>query len=176
MQGGKQRVYVDFEPNSEWVKGKEVDTIELHVQGFRKDQLRVQINSLNTLLVTGERQLEDKISWSRFSREFKLTREYCLNSIRAKLRNGILHIIVPRKLEARRPGDEWVWWMKDACWRLQFVSRRRVLQVSVAVLAAAAIGIGTYLASKYLFNHGRDDGNGSTMPGPAQYIAAVANK
>lgn len=156
--------------------------------GFRSDQLRVQVNSLGTVLVTGERRLEDN-TWSRFRQEFKPTGEYCLNSIRARIRNGVLHIIVPRK-EVNHPrpapqqpvtvksktdrnenhgmagidprfGDPNVGEtgserlrLKGSCRRLQFIDRRRVLQVSAAVLAAAVIGVGTYLASKYLFNHG----------------------
>ncbi|KAK4796840.1 hypothetical protein SAY86_029166 [Trapa natans] len=213
MQGKKERI-VDFEPLVKWDKGEESDTIELHVGGFRKGQLRVQVNNLGTLLVTGERQLEDKISWSRFRREFKLEKEYCLHSIRAKLGNGVLHIVVPRKLEAKspirlvnsqqavpaektepadrkennhqplagvnhQPGEpdqtgtgsyerERVW-MNGACWRLQFVSRRRVLQISVAVLAAAVTGTGIYLVSKYLLDHR----NGLIMPGPTQYTTAI---
>ncbi|XP_031390493.1 inactive protein RESTRICTED TEV MOVEMENT 2 [Punica granatum] len=182
-----RRTYIDFEPFSKWNKGEESDTLELHLHGFRKDQIRVQVNSVGNLLVTGERQLENK-RWSRFRLEVKLSLKfYCPNSVHAKLGNGILYIIVPKKdvnpprlspqqavNEKRRPDSEKNHQMvgmdpylgepnageigseelgqKGSYWRLGFVDRRRVLQVSVAVLAAAAIGVGTYLASKYWFN------------------------
>ncbi|KAI6697033.1 hypothetical protein NL676_017152 [Syzygium grande] len=101
-----KRFYEDFEPECKWSNEEGRDIIELHVQGFKKDQLRVQASSSGALTVTGESPLDDR-RWSRFRKEFKLPNKYKLNETRAKLAGGVLHVILlkerpPQAADARQ--------------------------------------------------------------------------
>ncbi|KAK4793595.1 hypothetical protein SAY86_024030 [Trapa natans] len=143
-----KKICVDFEPVFKQNIRGENDTIEIHVQEFRKSELRVEVCSAGILRIIGERQLADRGSgWSRFFREFKLADQHCLNCIHAKLANGVLNITVPRKyVSPLTPCSDMG---KGFLWRLRSIDWGRVLQVSSVLVAAVAIGVGTCLASQH---------------------------
>ncbi|KAL0914380.1 hypothetical protein M5K25_014724 [Dendrobium thyrsiflorum] len=90
------RTFVDFEPRVEWFKGKESDTIIVDVSGFRKEQLKVLINSAGNLKISGERPIEGS-HWSRFLRSFTVPKNRNMRGIQAKFDGdeGLLYVILP---------------------------------------------------------------------------------
>ncbi|KAG0464863.1 hypothetical protein HPP92_019027 [Vanilla planifolia] len=90
------RSYVDFKPRAEWFKGKESNTLMVDVTGFRKEDLKVVINTGGNLKVTGERPIEGE-HWSRFALSFNIPRESNPRGIQAKYDGdeGLLYVILP---------------------------------------------------------------------------------
>ncbi|XP_030452902.2 uncharacterized protein LOC115674603 [Syzygium oleosum] len=174
-----KRVYEDFEPECKWNNEEGRDIIELHVQGFKKDQLRVQASSSGALTVTGERPLDDR-RWSRFRKEFKLPNKYKLNETRAKLAGDVLHVILlkerpPQAADATQvkpqtggglgrsgsgkpaaaavaaPGgtNDGMLWLRAPSWVVG-IDKKRVLLVLAAVAALVGVGVGGFLTWRYL--------------------------
>ncbi|CAL9122756.1 unnamed protein product [Musa textilis] len=118
------RSYEDFKPTTELVPGEAFDTFLIRLPGklslslflsssssssslvfdaagFRREHVRVQIDSQGNLRTSGERPLDGR-RWSRFIVEFKLPENRSLNEIRAKFENESLHLRLP-KLIAPEP-------------------------------------------------------------------------
>ncbi|CAK7341485.1 unnamed protein product [Dovyalis caffra] len=91
--------YYDFEPFCKWKREEGHDILEVHLQDFQKQQLRVQIKELGVVTITGERPLDDT-HWCRFNKQIKIPKNCKTNEIRAKFSGGILHVVVPKKTPA----------------------------------------------------------------------------
>ncbi|CAA0843017.1 HSP20-like chaperones superfamily protein [Striga hermonthica] len=88
--------YEEFEPLCQWQRNKDRDILEIHLQGFKKDQLRVQISNHGVLKISGERPV-DTSSKSRFHKEVPApSSTYDAQSIQAKFTNGHLYITMPK--------------------------------------------------------------------------------
>ncbi|OAY41907.1 uncharacterized protein LOC110623648 [Manihot esculenta] len=96
-------VFEDFEPYCKWQKDQERDVLEVHLNGFKKDQLKIQLSNLGVMTITGERPLEGS-KRSRFRKELRLSKDYVTDEIRAKMSGGILSIIMPKKTELTPPS------------------------------------------------------------------------
>ncbi|RWW60635.1 hypothetical protein BHE74_00032364 [Ensete ventricosum] len=92
------RSYEEFKPTTELVPGEAFDTFIIR---FRKEHLRVQVDSQGNLRTSGERPL-DATRWSRFVVEFKLPENCSLSDVRAKFENETLLVRFP-KLIAPEP-------------------------------------------------------------------------
>lgn len=63
--------------------------------GFKKEQLKVQLDNYGNLKVTGERVLfPNRIS--RFRRDFRVPDNSSTDEIRAKFEDGLLYVIIPK--------------------------------------------------------------------------------
>ncbi|XP_027351101.1 inactive protein RESTRICTED TEV MOVEMENT 2-like [Abrus precatorius] len=90
------RSYEDFDPLFTWHREEARDTLELHLPGFRRDQIRIQINHLGFLVISGERPL-DGTRWKRFKKEFEIP-TYCNeDAIHGNLMQSILSVVMPKK-------------------------------------------------------------------------------
>ncbi|KAJ8460097.1 hypothetical protein OPV22_033023 [Ensete ventricosum] len=89
------RSYTEFIPNVEWARGETSDDILIHLPGFKRDQVKVQIDSHGTLRTSGERPLDGK-RWSRFWKDFRLADNCSVNDIRAKFEDEMLQVHVPK--------------------------------------------------------------------------------
>ncbi|GMY24656.1 inactive protein RESTRICTED TEV MOVEMENT 2-like [Fagus crenata] len=98
METSVKRIYEDFEPYCKWRVEEERDTLELQLQDFKKEQLKVQINNLGVLRISGERATSDEIKWSRFNKEIKVAKNCETSAIQAKFGNGTLTITMPKKI------------------------------------------------------------------------------
>ncbi|XP_072988902.1 uncharacterized protein [Typha latifolia] len=92
--------YEEFDPIANWIQGEEFDTLLIHLPGFTRERVRVQIDNYRNLRTTGERPVEGN-RWQRFWKDFVLPVGYNTNEIRAKFENETLHIKVPKN----RPRD-----------------------------------------------------------------------
>ncbi|XP_050237548.1 uncharacterized protein LOC126687166 [Mercurialis annua] len=99
------RATVDFEPYCTWQRDQERDTLMIHLQGFKKDQLRIQLSNLGVMAITGERPIEDNKT-SRFRKEVKITKDYKTNEIHAKMSGGILYITMPKVTPPSPPPSQ----------------------------------------------------------------------
>ncbi|KAL9379302.1 hypothetical protein Peur_027784 [Populus x canadensis] len=97
--------YEDFEPYCKWRIEEGKDTLEVHLHGFRKEQVRVQLSSIGNMTITGERRV-DESRWTRFRKEIKVPKECNNNEVRAKLSTGILYIVMPKKITLPSSQDQ----------------------------------------------------------------------
>ncbi|CAL5431789.1 unnamed protein product [Camellia sinensis] len=86
--------YEEFEPLCNWQHGRE--TLVVQLPAFKKEQLKIQINNLRTLKISGERPLEATKS-SRFIKTIKIPRDCNAKEIRANFADGLLYIVMPKK-------------------------------------------------------------------------------
>lgn len=84
--------------------------IRADLPGVRKEDITIDINN-NTLTLKGERKFEGEItkgnyirverSYGSFSRSFSLPNNVDAKNIKAKFRDGILELTLPKKEEAK---------------------------------------------------------------------------
>ncbi|XP_062112846.1 17.8 kDa class I heat shock protein-like [Humulus lupulus] len=91
--------YVDFEPYCAWLRDEQSHTIAIHLHGFKREQLRVQINNQRIVTINGQRLVDEgnKV-WSRFSKQLKLPEDCSDYGIRARFSAGVLTITMPKQL------------------------------------------------------------------------------
>ncbi|KAI9186203.1 hypothetical protein LWI28_014812 [Acer negundo] len=90
-----KRSYEEIEPYCKWQKDEANDILQIHLQGYKKEQLRVQLNNLGILVVTGECPV-DQTKWIKFRKEIKVSEDCKRTEIRAKLTGGVLYITMPK--------------------------------------------------------------------------------
>ncbi|XP_061946721.1 inactive protein RESTRICTED TEV MOVEMENT 2-like [Populus nigra] len=97
--------YNDFEPFCQWKKD-EHEILEIHLRGFKKQHLRVQVEEPGVVKITGERPIDGTLR-SRFRKQIKIPKTCKTDEIRAKLSGDILQIIVPKQTTAfpAKPGS-----------------------------------------------------------------------
>ncbi|CAI0452392.1 unnamed protein product [Linum tenue] len=100
-----QRSYEDFEPATEWKREPSADTLLVHLPGFRKEQMKVQVTSARQLRIVGERPLGNNNKWSRFKKEIPIGSNYDTNEINARFDKGILYVKHP-KVIAQQPQPQ----------------------------------------------------------------------
>ncbi|XP_039802229.1 uncharacterized protein LOC120666453 isoform X2 [Panicum virgatum] len=92
---GAAREYVDFDPVVEWkLPGEDQDVVEISLPGFRKDQVRVQVDNHGVLRATGERSARGG-RWARFKKDLLLPDNCDADGIRAKFEGEKLIITLP---------------------------------------------------------------------------------
>jgi HSP20 family protein len=83
--------------------------VEMAAPGFTKDDFKVELNQ-SILTISSEKKEEKKVegeftrrefSYQSFSRSFTLPREVDADKIAARYENGILHLNIPKKEEAK---------------------------------------------------------------------------
>ncbi|KAL5217369.1 hypothetical protein ABZP36_018053 [Zizania latifolia] len=92
------RTYVDFVPPHNLVEESDKETlvIDLSTAGFKKEQLRVQIDKYRRLQISGERPVSGN-QWSRFYKDFDVPETCNAGDVRARFeKSGFLHIIMPK--------------------------------------------------------------------------------
>ncbi|XP_015900296.3 inactive protein RESTRICTED TEV MOVEMENT 2 [Ziziphus jujuba] len=166
IQPDLKRSYEDFEPFCQWKRDNERDILEVHLEGFKKEQLRVQFNNSGILTITGEKPI-DETKCSRFKKEINIAKDSDSNKIRAKLSRGVLLITIPKitsmssKQAAVDPAsaatEENIQakenalssGLRNAISSLK-LSRKMALNVLVVAATFAIIGVGSYVSWKCL--------------------------
>ncbi|KAB2049501.1 hypothetical protein ES319_A13G180800v1 [Gossypium barbadense] len=127
--------YEDFEPFCKWKREPNSDTLEIHLPGFKRQQLRVQLSSSGNLVISGERESDsDGKKRNRFRREFNVSNEIEANQIQAKFFNGILYVIMPKRSTAAAAGVD----VKASTMNW---NKRLAMEIIVAVSSAVAVGV-----------------------------------
>ncbi|KAJ6368982.1 hypothetical protein OIU78_001367 [Salix suchowensis] len=99
------RVVEEFEPSMDWVRDTGADTLQIHLPGFKKEQLKVQVTSMRVLRISGERQLSEN-RWSTFRKDIPISSNYDTNEINARFDRGILYVKHPKVIVLETPVEE----------------------------------------------------------------------
>ncbi|CAL4943487.1 unnamed protein product [Urochloa decumbens] len=90
------RVFEEFDPSVEWSRGAELDSVRISLPGFKREDIRVLVDSHGHLRTRGERPIAGA-RWSRFQKDFQLPDGCNLDGIRAKFEAETLIITLPKK-------------------------------------------------------------------------------
>ncbi|KAB2631707.1 hypothetical protein D8674_009226 [Pyrus ussuriensis x Pyrus communis] len=95
--------YADFKPRCQW-KQEGTKILEVHLPGFRRQDIRIQNNTkLGTLTISGEQpRVEETKSVAlprRFLKEIKISKNFDTDRIRAKFSGEILSITIPKEAQ-----------------------------------------------------------------------------
>lgn len=99
------REYKAFKPTTDWAREGGFDTFRIHLPGFTKDQLKVQISSTGYLRVTGERPVSGN-TWIQFRLEIPISSNYDDNNVSAKFENSFLLVQFPKIIVQAEPRRE----------------------------------------------------------------------
>ncbi|KAK7844732.1 inactive protein RESTRICTED TEV MOVEMENT 2 [Quercus suber] len=99
------RVYEEFEAQFEWAIEEGLDTLLVHVPGFRREELKVQITSGGNLRVSGQRSL-GKNKWKRFDKEFSIPSNVDTDAISAKYDENIIYVKLPKVIAPAELREE----------------------------------------------------------------------
>ncbi|XP_014509467.1 inactive protein RESTRICTED TEV MOVEMENT 2 [Vigna radiata var. radiata] len=135
-EAATNRSYEDFEPYCKWLTQEGQAILEIHLKGFKKEQLKVETDNWGTLKIYGERPVNaTNNKWCRFQKEIKISIGSDTNAIRAKFSHGLLFIAMPK--EAVRElfiyGAE---------------TRKRTNAIKVAIAVVFVVALGTYVARR----------------------------
>ncbi|CAM8949639.1 unnamed protein product [Rhodiola kirilowii] len=85
----------EIEPKFEWVQRDGCDTLLVHLPGYLKENLKVQVTTSRNLRVLGERKINER-KLTRFQKEFSLADDCDVNGITAKFDGGVLQVRLPK--------------------------------------------------------------------------------
>ncbi|KAM2466454.1 hypothetical protein C1H46_008293 [Malus baccata] len=154
-----EQFYEDFEPFCQWNKEEGFDILEVHLPGFKRQDIRVQINNLGILNISGKQpRVEETTSAlpSRFCKEIKISKNCTTNGIRAKFSGGILSITIPKKAQhsnasaGSHGADNAAWSSVNdylVCLRSRVLRPR--LSKKTAVVVILVMALGGYAVSRY---------------------------
>ncbi|KAL0410246.1 UNVERIFIED_CONTAM: heat shock protein [Sesamum latifolium] len=103
-KGDHTLAHEEFEPLCKWQRSEDLDVLEIHLQEFKKEQLKVQISNHGVLKISGERPL-DASRKSRFYKEIQISSNCDASAIRAKFVNGCLYVTMPKRKPAVPPKN-----------------------------------------------------------------------
>ncbi|KAL2320487.1 hypothetical protein Fmac_029456 [Flemingia macrophylla] len=110
------RTYEDFDPLFVWRREEARDILELHLPGmlffvsldyhvcFRRDQIRIQINHVGFLVISGERPMFGS-KWKRFKKEFEIPSSCNEDEIYGNMMESILSVVMPKKNPLVHQGE-----------------------------------------------------------------------
>ena len=100
----------NFVPATNIVENEKDFRIELSAPGFDKTDIKVEVEN-DTLLISGKHKTEKKeekenytrkeFNYGSFTRSFTLPETINTESLEAKYENGILNIVLPKKVEEK---------------------------------------------------------------------------
>ncbi|CAL0322806.1 unnamed protein product [Lupinus luteus] len=89
--------YEDFDPVCKWRKEDGCDTIILHLPGFRREHVRIQINHLGFMVLSGEVPMGGARR-RRFKKEVELPTHCNVDAVHANFSPSILSVVMPNKV------------------------------------------------------------------------------
>ncbi|KAL4195579.1 hypothetical protein AMTRI_Chr05g74020 [Amborella trichopoda] len=90
-----QMQYEEIHPTFDWNRDSEAHILLLDLPGFRKEEVRVQLDNFGNITTSGERHISGN-TFARFKQVFTVPGDSNFEQISAKFDHGILYIIMPR--------------------------------------------------------------------------------
>ncbi|XP_077247289.1 uncharacterized protein LOC143887065 [Tasmannia lanceolata] len=100
-QPTRQPEYEDFQPAFDWTDDSNGHILLIELSGFKREELRVQLDGNRKLMVSGERLISES-KFSRFKQVFSIPEDSIAEKITGKFENGLLFIIIPKKEPERK--------------------------------------------------------------------------
>ncbi|XP_064940712.1 inactive protein RESTRICTED TEV MOVEMENT 2-like [Musa acuminata AAA Group] len=91
-----EKSYEVFTPSFEWIRGKAADTLCVRLQGFEKNQIKVQADNEGGLRITGERPLGGN-RWSKLWQDFAVPEDCSVEAMQAKFQEETLWVTLPKR-------------------------------------------------------------------------------
>ncbi|XVE56999.1 hypothetical protein DITRI_Ditri04bG0056300 [Diplodiscus trichospermus] len=95
-RGDRRRTAEEFVPASDWSQDDKAHYLLVDLPGFKKEQLRIELDSSGHLTISGERMVNEKKS-VYFEQIFSLPENSDTDNISGRFDGGILYVTVPRK-------------------------------------------------------------------------------
>ncbi|XP_059462212.1 inactive protein RESTRICTED TEV MOVEMENT 2-like [Corylus avellana] len=148
----QKRTNIEIEPYCRWYRGKKEDRLDVHLHGFKREQLKIYINCFGTsMTVSGKRPLPENM-WNCFSKKINISNDYAVDEIRSRFINGILSLSMPKKVPLlKKLQQQKVPLLK----MLQQLGKKGSLgidlEAALKTIIAVTVGmaLGSYLAYKY---------------------------
>ncbi|KAK9054485.1 hypothetical protein SSX86_025563 [Deinandra increscens subsp. villosa] len=94
-------VFEEFVPPSAWTEDSTCHYLLVDLPGFKKQELKLQVDNGTHVLISGERQ-ERENKYKRFEQSFELPKDADIQKITGKLDAEILYVSVPKKVGQER--------------------------------------------------------------------------
>ncbi|KAG6401648.1 hypothetical protein SASPL_138512 [Salvia splendens] len=162
-------VYDEFEPYCKWQRKEDRDFLEIHLQDFKKEQLKVQISNHGVLKISGERPIDASKHMKFYKEVAAPNTKYDTHAIHAKFINNNLLITMPKlkpplpeptdtsapppRLRGNVPAATVQYQMKS-CRKRPFMGSK--LAKMAASLAVAAVVLAAYVHFLYKSTVGHD--------------------
>ncbi|KAF5758486.1 putative alpha crystallin/Hsp20 domain, HSP20-like chaperone [Helianthus annuus] len=91
-------VFEEFVPPSAWTEDATCHYLLVDLPGFKKHELKLQVDDRTHIIVSGERQVREN-KYKRFEQRLELPKDADIEKITGKLDGEILYISVPKKVE-----------------------------------------------------------------------------
>ncbi|KAJ8641739.1 hypothetical protein MRB53_018433 [Persea americana] len=91
------RSYEDFEPMVDWAREGESHIYTVDLPEFKREHLKLQLDSSGILNITGECPVEGN-KWRRFRKEALVPEKCNPSNIQAKFEDGILYVVFPKPI------------------------------------------------------------------------------
>nr|XP_043614324.1 histone chaperone RTT106-like [Erigeron canadensis] len=91
-------VFEEFVPPSAWTEDQTCHCLLVDLPGFKRQELKLQVDNHNRIVVSGERQVSEN-KYKRFDQNFELPNNADIEKITGKLESEILYITVPKRVE-----------------------------------------------------------------------------
>ncbi|XP_042501268.1 protein RESTRICTED TEV MOVEMENT 2-like [Macadamia integrifolia] len=89
-------LHEDFHPIADWTHDSSSHVLLVELPGFKKENLKVEVNNNGRLAISGERQLTQN-KYKRFKQIYSLPIDSDIDKISSKFGVGILFVIIPKK-------------------------------------------------------------------------------
>ncbi|KAJ9567298.1 hypothetical protein OSB04_003264 [Centaurea solstitialis] len=90
--------FEEFVPPSAWTEDSTCHYLLVDLPGFKRQELKLQVDSQTHIVVSGERQVREN-KYKRFEQRYELPKNADIEKITGKLDGEILYISVPKKAE-----------------------------------------------------------------------------
>ncbi|KAL8217579.1 hypothetical protein R6Q57_020952 [Mikania cordata] len=100
-QSWSSLVFEEFEPPSAWTEDSTCHYLLVDLPGFKRQELKLQVENRTHILVSGERQVREN-KYKRFEKSYELPKDADIEKITGKLDGEILYISVPKKVEEHK--------------------------------------------------------------------------
>ncbi|KAF5444864.1 hypothetical protein F2P56_033961 [Juglans regia] len=145
--------YIDFEPYCKWRRGEKIkqenskdgkikrelgDILEIHLQGFKREQLKAYIDG-NTLKLTGEMEPDEYTLIRRFSKEIDISKDYQTDNIKLSFNLGVLSLTMLKKVPLWRQALKQLGPEGFLC-TMEMEMQEKLVKITAAVFLGMTVG------------------------------------